>query len=76
LRDRRCGENSSIRSTGQEPIVLAHDAEPNRPRRQDVSKVSVAEIRTPAMIIVAQDDYITPSYHAHSLRSATPGSPL
>jgi aminoacrylate hydrolase len=52
-------------SIGRIDAILAFD------RRADLGR-----IRTPTLIIVAQDDYITPSYHAKALNRAIPGSRL
>lgn len=52
-------------SIGRIDAILAFD------RRADLGR-----IRTPTLIIVAQDDYITPSYHAQALHRAIPGSRL
>lgn len=52
-------------STGRIDAILAFD------RRADLGR-----IRTPTLIIVARDDYITPSYHAQALARAIPGSTL
>ena len=52
-------------SIGRIDAILAFD------RRADLGR-----IRTPTLIIVAQDDYITPSYHAQALHRAIPGSTL
>jgi aminoacrylate hydrolase len=45
--------------------ILAFD------RRADLHR-----IRAPTLVMVAQDDYITPSYHARALNAAIPGSEL
>ena len=52
-------------SIGRIDAILAFD------RRADLGR-----IRTPTLIIGAQDDYITPSYHAQALHRAIPGSRL
>jgi aminoacrylate hydrolase len=52
-------------SMGRIDAILAFD------RRADLGR-----IRTPTLVIVAKDDYITPSYHAQALHRAIPGSRL
>ena len=52
-------------SIGRIDAILAFD------RRTDLGR-----IRTPTLIIVAEDDYITPSYHAKALNRAIAGSQL
>ena len=52
-------------SIGRIDAILAFD------RRADLGR-----IRTPTLIIVAEDDYITPSYHAKALNRAIAGSQL
>ena len=52
-------------SIGRIDAILAFD------RRADLGR-----IRTPTLIIVAEDDYITPSYHAKALHRAISGSQL
>lgn len=36
----------------------------------------LSEIRTPALILAAENDYLTPSYHAHALAKAIPHAKL
>ncbi len=52
-------------SIGRIDAILAFD------RRADLGRIT-----TPTLIIVAEDDYITPSYHAIALNRAIPGSQL
>ena len=52
-------------SVGRIDAIMAFD------RRRDLGR-----IRAPTLIVAADNDYITPSYHAQALARAIPGSQL